>query len=104
MRRLGPFDDFIVNWGYRVIPEARTPEEERRILDRWLREQSGPMRYRYLPQYLAGVDPRSQTEDVGDDPVRASTYASRYLKRVAADLIAWTTRDGDDYSSSRALR
>ena len=29
VRRLGPFDDFIINWGYRVIPEARTPEEER---------------------------------------------------------------------------
>lgn len=103
VRRLGPFDDFIVNWGYRVIPEARTPEEERRMLDRWLREQNGPMRYRYLPQYLAGVDPRSQTEDVGDDPVRASTYALENLKRVVPNLVAWTTRDGDDYSELNEL-
>jgi hypothetical protein len=103
VRRLGPFDDFIVNWGYRVIPEARTPADERPILDRWLREQSGPMPYRYLPQYLAGVDPRSQTEDVGDDPVRASTYAIENLKRVVANLVSWTTRDGDDYSELNEL-
>ncbi len=103
VRRLGPFDDFIVNWGYRVIPEARTPEEERPILDRWLREQTGAMRYRYLPQYLAGVDPRSQTEDIGDDPVRASTYAIENLKRVVPNLVAWTTRDGDDYSELNEL-
>ena len=103
VRRLGPFDDFIVNWGYRVIPEARTPEEERPILDRWLREQTGSMRYRYLPQYLAGVDPRSQTEDIGDDPVRASTYAIENLKRVVPNLVAWTTRDGDDYSELNEL-
>ena len=103
VRRLGPFDDFIVNWGYRVIPEARTPEEERPILDRWLREQSGAMGYRYLPQFLAGVDPRSQTEDVGDDPVRASTYAIDNLKRVVPNLVAWTTRNGDDYSELNEL-
>ncbi len=103
VRRLGPFDDFIVNWGYRVIPQARTPEEERAVLDRWLREQAGPMPYRYLPQYLAGLDPRSQTEDVGDDPVRASTYAIENLKRVVPNLVAWTTRDGDDYSELNEL-
>jgi hypothetical protein len=103
VRRLGPFDDFIVNWGYRVIPEARTPEEERATLDRWLREQNGAMPYRYLPQYLAGLDPRSQTEDVGDDPVRASTYAIDNLKRVVPNLVAWTTRAGDDYSELNEL-
>ena len=103
VRRLGPFDDFIINWGYRVIPEARTPEDERPTLDRWLREQSGAMSYRYLPQYLAGYDPRSQTEDVGDDPVRASAYAIDNLKRVVPNLVSWTTRSGDDYSELNEL-
>ena len=103
VRRLGPFDDFIINWGYRVIPEARTPEEERPTLDRWLREQTGVMPYRYLPQYLAGFDPRSQTEDVGDDPVRASSYAIDNLKRVVPNLVSWTTRSGDDYSELNEL-
>ena len=61
------------------------------------------MAYRYLPQFLSGVDPRAQTEDVGDDPVRASTYAIENLKRVVPNLVAWTTRDGDDYSELNEL-
>jgi hypothetical protein len=56
------------------------------------------MPYRYLPQYFTGIDPRSQTEDVGDDPVRAGTLAVANLKRVVPKLVEWTTRPGEDYS------
>jgi hypothetical protein len=98
IRRIGPYDHYIINWGYRVLPQARTAEDERPILDRWIREKAGDPRYRYLPQQLSGVDPRSQTEDVGDDPVQASGYAVENLKRVVPNLVEWTSRPGDDYS------
>ena len=98
IRRLGPFDEFIINWGYRVFPNAPTAEAERPILSRMLGDQSGPMPYRYLPQYLAGIDPRSQTEDVGDDPIRASALGVANLKRVVPNLIQWTSRAGEDYA------
>lgn len=97
IRRLGPFDDWVINWGYRVLPDVPTPEDERPILDRWITAQTGPMPYRYVPQYLSSVDPRAQTEDLGDDPVRASTYAVANLRRVVPNLVAWTTRPGEDY-------
>jgi hypothetical protein len=95
IRRLGPWDDFIIEWGYRVFPDAPTPESERPRLDRMLSSQSGPMPYRYLPQYLSGIDPRSQTEDLGDDPVAATTYALANLRRVVPNLPAWTARAGE---------
>jgi hypothetical protein len=98
IRRLGPFDDFIIEWGYRVFPDAPTPEAERPILDRMLSRPTGPMPYRYLPQYLSGIDPRAQTEDLGDDPVAASGYAVENLKRVVPNLPAWTARPGEDDS------
>ncbi len=103
IRRVGPFDDFIINWGYRVLPQAATPEAERPILDGWLSEQTGPFPYRYLPQGLAGIDPRSQTEDVGDDPVRASGYAVANLKRVVPNLAAWTATAGQDATDLQEL-
>lgn len=96
VRHLGPFDDFIIEWGYRQYPEAATPEAERARLDRMLASQTGPMRYRYLPQYLSGIDPRAQTEDLGDDPVEAGTYAVANLKRVVPNLPAWTARPLQD--------
>jgi hypothetical protein len=98
VRRLGPFDDFIINWGYRVLPNARTPEDERAILNKWITEQTGPMAYRYLPQFAVGIDPRAQTEDIGDDAVKSSGYAVQNLKRMLPNLVAWTTTPGEDYT------
>ena len=103
IRRLGPFDDFIINWGYRVLPDAPTPEAERPILNRWLSQQSGPMPYRYVPQNYSGIDPRAQTEDLGDDPIKSSTYAVANLKRVVPNLVAWTTKDGDNFEELTEL-
>ena len=103
IRRLGPFDDFIINWGYRVLPQARTAEDERPVLDRMLSEQSGPMAYRYLPQFLAGIDPRSQTEDIGSDPIAASTYGVANLKRVVPNLVTWTSTPGESYEDLTEL-
>ena len=103
IRRLGPFDDFIINWGYRALPGAATPEAERPTLNRWLTQQTGPMPYRYVPQQYSGIDPRAQTEDLGDDPVKASTYAVSNLKKVVPNLVAWTTRDGENFEELTEL-
>ena len=74
IRRLGPFDDFAINWGYRVIA-GNSANAERPTLNRWLTQQSGPFPYRFVNQGLGSGDPRNQTEDLGDDPVKSSTYA-----------------------------
>jgi len=103
IRRLGPFDDYVINWGYRVIPQAATPEAERPILNGWYVNQKGPMPYRYVPQQLGSVDPRAQTEDLGDDPVRASGFAVANLKRVVPNLVKWTTKPGEDYEDLEEL-
>lgn len=55
--------------------------------------------YRYLPQGGLGVqDPRAQTEDMGDDPVRASSYGMVNLRRIVPNLVSWTSRAGEDYT------
>ena len=97
IRRLGPFDDFVIEWGYRVLSAAATPAAERPMLERMLRQSTGMFAYRYLPQQLVGIDPRAQTEDLGDDPVTATTYALANLKRVVPELVAWTSRAGENY-------
>jgi hypothetical protein len=97
IRRLGPFDDFAINWGYRVF-DAGSPDAERPILNRLVANQAGPMPYRFVPQGLGAADPRVQTEDLGDDPVKSSMYATMNYKKMIPNLVAWTTRAGDDYS------
>ena len=102
IRRVGPFDDFAIQWGYRVI-DAPTPEAERATLHRWLTQQSGPFPYRFASQQLAAGDPRNQTEDLGDDPIKASTFSTMNYKRVLPNLVAWTSTPGEDYTELREL-
>jgi hypothetical protein len=104
LRHIGPYDHHAVNWGYRVIPEAHAPEDELPTLDRWILERADDPLYRYLPQGGLGVsDPRAQTEDMGDDPIRASEYGMANLRRIVPNLVAWTTRPGEDYADLREI-
>jgi len=104
IRQIGPYDHYAVNWGYRVIPAAAAPEDEKPILDRWILERANDPMYRYLPQSAATAnDPRNQTEDIGDDPMRASGFGVANLQRVTGNLVAWTTDPGEDYEDLAEL-
>ena len=98
IRRLGPFDDFAINWGYRYIPGAKSSSDERKTLNNWLVNQSGTFPYRFVPGQFGSVDPRSQTEDLGDDPVRATDFALKNMRKVVPQLVSWTTRPGEDFT------
>lgn len=102
IRRVGPFDDFAINWGYRVIA-APSAEAERATLHRWLTQQTGLFPYRFASQQLAAGDPRNQTEDLGDDPIKASTFSTMNYKRMIPNLVTWTSTPGEDYTELREL-
>jgi hypothetical protein len=95
---VGPYDRFAVMWGHKPIPGARTPDEERSVLDQWARVQDTIPWFRFT---TAGAtnDPQAVTEAVGnDDAVRASTLAMRNLERVMDMLLDAAERPGEDYS------
>lgn len=99
IRKIGPYDHYAINWGYRLIPNS-TPESERATLNRWIREKNGDPVYRFgSPR----ADPRTQTEDIGDDPVRASEFGIANLKRVIPNLVTWTATPGQDYTDLAEL-
>lgn len=99
IRKIGPYDLYSIEWGYRVFPDADTPQEEKPMLDRMIVEHADDPMYRYTPQ-RGGllVNPDAQTEDIGDDPVQASSYAIANLQRVVPNLVAWTSTPGEDYT------
>jgi hypothetical protein len=103
IRQIGPYDLYSVEWGYRAL-DAPTPEDERSILNEMILEKAGDPVYRYLPQGgFGGLDPRAQTEDMGDDPVAASGYGVENLKVAAANLVDWTSTPGRDYGDLEEL-
>ena len=44
---LGAYDYYAIAWLYSPIFEAKTAEEEIPILDKWISEKSGDVKYRY---------------------------------------------------------
>ena len=102
VRKIGPYDHYAINWGYRIIPEAKDPEDEKPILDEWIEDRAGDPMYRFGP-VGPNFSPEIQTEDLGDDPVRASRYGISNLKRVLPNLPEWTATDGEDYSDLSEL-
>ena len=104
LRRIGPYDLYSVNWGYRLISGTDAPEDELDTLDAWIVERADDRMYKYLPQGGLGVtDPRAQTEDMGDDPVRSSSYGMDNLRRIVPNLVDWTTQPGEDYADLREI-
>mgnify|MGYP000624954264 FL=1 len=99
VRQLGPYDDYSIEWGYRYYPD-KTVEEEKEILSKIVDQKS------LDPTYMFGSswgDPNSQTENIGNDPVKASSYGLKNLKIVSDNLIKWTYEPGKDFSDLEEL-
>jgi len=91
---VGVYDKFSVTWGYKPIFDASEDEEEA-ILKKWITDKDNNMMYRFGPS--GGIDPSSQTEDLGDNAIKASEYGIKNLKRIIPELMEWTTEDGETY-------
>ena len=101
IRKIGPYDRYSINWGYRVIPDAETPEDEISALNQWILDRADDPMYRFGQS--TGYDPSAQTEALSDDPVQASTYGMMNLQRVTPNLVEWTSRSGKGYEDLQEL-
>lgn len=102
--RLGPYDYFAIRWGYEPILDADTPEEEKPVLNGWIREKDGDPMYMYGEQEIFSlVDPASQTESLGDDAMKASSYGIKNLKVIMDNLVGWTAEKDKDYKYTQEM-
>ncbi len=97
MPNIGVYDKHSIRWGYRPILD-KTAEEEKPILNQWILDHADDPMYHFGHQQVGDVhDPSAQTEDIGDDAIKASTYGIANLKRIVPNLMDWTTEEGQDY-------
>ncbi len=101
IRQIGPYDHYATNWGYRLIPNATT-EGETATLDAWIMEKAGDVRYKFGKQ-SSSFDPSAQTEDIGNNSIKASTYGLKNLKYVAEHLPEWTSDVTNNYEDLKEL-
>ncbi|WP_158856065.1 zinc-dependent metalloprotease [Lunatibacter salilacus] len=98
MPDVGPYDKYAINWGYRPILEAGTPEEEQSTLDQWILEKEGDPIYRYGRQGNQ-YDPSAQSEDLGDNAMKASMYGIKNLQRILPNLMEWSAEDDKPFKN-----
>lgn len=100
---VGIYDKWAIEWGYKPVMEVKTTEEEEKILNEWILSHADDPMYRFGPQQGNPIDPSSQTEDLGDDAVKASTYGIQNLQRIMENLMDWTVEDGENYDEQEEL-
>ncbi|MGN8056677.1 zinc-dependent metalloprotease [Pedobacter sp. 22163] len=97
--RIGDYDTWAVEWGYRLMPDSLTPDAEKKALDKWITEKVGAnKRLRFgIGDDATAKYPQNQREDLSDDAVMAGTYGIRNLKLIKKNLIKWTQVPGASY-------
>lgn len=101
--RIGMYDKWAIEWGYRWLPEFETAEAEIPHMNKWIiKKLKEDKRYTFGTESDRD-DPRNQNEDLGDDAMLASTYGIKNLKRVMPEIMNWTYEPDEGYEKASAL-
>ncbi|WP_312078778.1 zinc-dependent metalloprotease [Chryseobacterium sp.] len=98
MPRIGDYDDWAIEWGYRRFNEYKTPDSEKEFLNKWVIKNLKNERL-WFGTETNPFDPRSQSEQVGDNAMIASTYGIKNLKRIVDNLEKWTAKPNEDFDN-----
>ncbi len=100
---IGEYDLWSIEYGYRPIPSANSAEAEKKTLNDWIKAKADNPVYRFGRQQRGAVDPSAQTEDLGDDAVKASDLGIKNLQRIIPKLMEWTEEDGRNYDDLKEI-
>ena len=94
--RINDYDNWAIKWGYQYRPEFKDEFDEKKTLRSEVTKMlTNNKRLRYKGDEGRGRDPRSQTEDLGDNDITAAEYGVKNLKRVMQNIVKWTAQPDD---------
>ncbi len=100
--RIGDYDNWAIEWGYKWYPELKTPEAEVAVLNKLTIDKLKNKRLWFGTETNAD-DPRSQNEDLGDNAMKSGMYGIKNLQRIVTNLLEWTKEDNRDYDNLSTL-
>ena len=102
--RINDYDKWAIKWAYQYRPEYKDPYKERVALRKEVTAMLAKNPHlAYLGDEGRGQDPRSQTESLGDNNMKASDYGIKNLKRVVENLEKWTAQPDGQYDDLREM-
>ena len=100
--RIGDYDKWAIKWGYSYFNGAKDDKEEKALLNEMTKDAYKNRRL-WFGTETNPFDPRYQTEDLGDNAMKASNYGIKNLKRILPNLIEWSKESGEDYEELNGL-
>ena len=100
--RIGDYDMWAIMWGYKAT-FAKDEKEDEKIVNKWVIDSLKANPRLWFGTETNPFDPRSQTEDLGDNSMKASEYGIKNLKRIIVKLPEWTKEEGDKYDNLRDI-
>jgi len=100
--RIGDYDNWAIEWGYKLFPEYKDADAEKTHLNNWVMEKLKDKRLWFGTEQNPD-DPRSQSEQVGDDAMKGSMYGIKNLQRIVPNLAQWTKEPNEGYSNLNQL-
>lgn len=101
--RIGMYDKWAIQWGYQYLPQFEDAFDERDFLVKQVTDSLARNPKLWFGGEGKGEDPRSQSEDLGDDAMLASRYGLKNLRRVVDNLVEWTATPNDDYTNLKDM-
>lgn len=99
--KIGAYDQFAIKFGYTWFPASQPAKEEKKLLDAMIMKKSKDPVYFYGKQ--GSIDPRAQSEDLGDNAMKASAYGIENLKRILPNIEKWTYEPGKELEDANDL-
>ena len=96
--RINDYDKWAIEFGYKPT-DCKTPKEDKFYWNKVIIERLAAHPELWFGGEGNDSDPRAQREDLGDDPVLASTYGIMNLKRTIGELPAWNKEEADQYEN-----
>jgi hypothetical protein len=100
--RIGDYDKWAIEWGYKKFNQFKSADAEKTHLNNWVIEKLKDKRL-WFGTETNPDDPRSQSEQVGDDAMKGSFYGVKNLQRIVPNLMEWTKMPNEDYSGLSKL-
>lgn len=101
--RIGIYDEWSIEWGYRYLPQFATAEDEVPFSNKTIIEKlQSDKRYTFGTE-TDPDDPRNQSEDLGDNAMLASSYGIKNLKRIIPQIFDWTQEPNKGYENARTI-
>lgn len=100
--RIGAYDKWAIEWGYRIFPDISTPEAEVPVLSKLITDSLAANKF-LIYGAQGTIDPRNQSEVLTDNPMKANDYGIKNLKYIVPNIREWVKEPGKGYDKAKEL-